>query len=121
MNAFVSYMFGLFGASAAGITAGWFSRRAPLSGRVALALLILPACALWAQASEIPALSMIGPLAFFFTAPAVALYALFVRRGAPDRVAALAAFVGGVVVSLVFAFLFVASVIGLVDYFKTGT
>jgi hypothetical protein len=107
---------------ACGIVAAFFTGRAPMSGRVALGLLLLPTLSVASLGFDWPE-QVRDPLAwgvFAFTVPICLTYSFHARRRAPDRRLALAGFAGAVLFSLPYiimmpqiVFLFVRDVIGL--------
>ena len=104
-------------ALAVGVVVAFFTHRAPKRGWIGVVLLLVASGA-WALIESVDSsrptnLSMF--VAFLFVAPIAIVYAFRVRRG-PDRIFALAAFVGSFVLS---AFLLFA-VAGIIYSFTLG-
>jgi hypothetical protein len=107
-------IFGLV-ALAVGIIVAVFLRRVPKRGWVGIALVLVSAVA-WAfiesgESSRPSSLPMF--LMFLFIAPVAVVYAFRARRAAPDRVAALAAFVGSFIVGAFLLFMLAGIVYSL--------
>src|SRR5438309_919757 len=93
-------VFGL-AALAAGVVVAFFTNRAPMRGWIGVVLLLV-ASGSWAliesrESSRPSSLPMF--LTFLLVAPVAVVYSFRARRVAPDRVVALAAFVGSFVVA----------------------
>jgi hypothetical protein len=104
-----------------GIVAAFFTKRVPMSGRLALALLCLPVVSILLLAIEFggDVREMVAAALFFFSVPVCLSYSIHARRRAPDRRAALAALAGSIIFSLGYllmmpqlAFHFVREVLG---------
>ena len=90
-----------------GVALSFVSRRAPLRGWVGVVLLLVAALA-WAfidsgESSRPSSLPMF--LVFLLLTPIAVVYSFRARRSAPDRVAAMAAFVGSFVVAAFLLFM----------------
>jgi len=106
--------FGL-AALAAGVVVSFFTHRAPMRGWIGVVLLLI-ASASWAliesgESSRPSNLSMF--LTFLLVAPVAVVYSFRARRVAPDRVLALAAFIGSFVVAAFLLFMLAGIVYSL--------
>jgi Na+/proline symporter len=92
-------------AAVVGIFTAFFVGRAPMSGRVAIALLCFPVLSILLLGvefgSDIVRESVAGAL-FGFSVPVCFAYSLHAWRRAPDRRAALAGFAGSILFSLAY-------------------
>jgi hypothetical protein len=107
-------VFGL-AALAAGVLVALFVHRAPKRGWVGVVLLLVASGA-WAliesgESSRPSSLPMF--IAFLFVAPVAVVYSFRARKAAPDRVVALAAFIGAFIVSAFLLFMIAGIVYSL--------
>ena len=87
-----------------GVVAAFFTDRAPMSGRVALALLIAPFLSVLSVGldSDSKLIGIIAWTVFAFSVPISLTYSFHARRRAPDRRLALAGLAGAVLFSLAY-------------------
>jgi hypothetical protein len=104
-----------------GITVALFVGRAPMSGRVSVALLCLPVLSILLLAADFggDTRELVSWGLFGFSVPVCLAYSFHARRRASDRRAALAGFMGSILFSLIwlltmpqFAFDFVREITG---------
>jgi len=112
MNSLIAFVIFSFVALVLGVSIACFARKWPSRGWVGVVLL-LAAAITWTQIdagessrpSNLP-MSML----FWFTAPIAVVYSFRARKHAPDRITALAAFVGAFIIGGVFLFMLVGLV-----------
>lgn len=91
-------------ATIVGICTVPFARKVPSYGWVAITLLLLSALAFILIESGAGLSSLPMSMLFLFIAPTAVVYSFRARRHAPDRLTALAAFVGGFIIGGLFLF-----------------
>lgn len=105
----------VLGFAIAGTVLGCLTARLPMSGKLALALLVIPVACL--SSGNLEHRGQIGEwLSMFFfalSAPVCVLYSFHARQRAPDRRLALAAFVGAIVMALFFVLVVVSACVGI--------
>ena len=87
-----------------GVVATAFVRRLPMRGWIGVALVLLSATA-WALIEAGSSSSITMFMLFLFSAPVAVVYSFRARRLAPDRVPALAAFVGSFIIGAFLLFM----------------
>lgn len=83
----------------AGIFAACFVHRLPSRGWVGIVLVLTTVFGMTTGDNGGYVFSTLMSMLFAFTAPIASVYSFRARRRAPDRLAALAAFVGGIIIS----------------------
>jgi hypothetical protein len=108
-----------FAALAVGVTVAFFARRFPSHGWVAI-ILLLSAVLAWmridAGESSRPS-SLPMSMLFWLTAPVAVVYSFRTRRHAPDRLPALAAFVGSFIIGGFFLFMLAGLTLWIYEIF----
>ena len=94
----------------AGISAACFVHRLPSRGWVGIVLVLAAVFGLTMGGSGDYFFSTLMAMLFSFMAPIAPVYSFRARRRAPDRLAALAAFVGGIIIS---GFILILLVVGV--------
>jgi|ERR1035437_628198 hypothetical protein len=108
-----------FAALVVGVSIAFFARRFPSHGWLAIILLLSAALA-WmridAGETSRPS-SLLMSMLFWITAPVAVVYSFRARRHAPDRLPALAAFVGSFIIGGFFLFMFAGLVFWIYEIF----
>jgi hypothetical protein len=105
MNPIAKFLMIPLVAAVAGITAALFAGRAPMSGRVAIALLCLPTLSILLLGIEFGSdivRDSVASALFGFSVPVCFAYSVHARRRAPDRRAALAGLAGSILFGLAY-------------------